>query len=97
MNSTCTHNRTANVSEAALQKLLLSHLEAEDLNMRDIHCPYCSYLIERVYSDVSGHKEVYCQKCKRKYVINFGYFRRQKKFKYFCLTAPEDNKKRFIR
>ena len=45
-------------------KLLLSRSESAGLQLREIHCPYCGFLVERVFSDVTGHKMVYCKKCK---------------------------------
>ena len=58
-------------------KLTLSHTEIVGLALRDIHCPYCGLLVDRVFSDVTGHKMVYCRKCKAEYPVNLGYFRRQ--------------------
>lgn len=71
------------------KKLLKSRTEAENLTMRDIRCPFCGFLVDRVYSDISGHKEIFCKKCKEKYIINLGYFRRQKKMKYFKIAFPD--------
>lgn len=42
-------------------------------------CPYCGFLVERVFSDASGHKMIYCKKCKEEYPVNLGYFRRMKR------------------
>lgn len=63
------------MSEAVLYKLRLSRSETEGLSLREIRCPYCGYLVERVFSDVSGHKMVFCKKCKEEYPVNLGYFR----------------------
>jgi predicted Zn-ribbon and HTH transcriptional regulator len=60
------------------RKLHISKLEAENLTLRDIACPYCGYLVERVFSDITGHKMIYCKKCKEEYPVNLGYFRRMK-------------------
>ena len=46
--------------------------------MRDINCPFCGYLVERVFSDISGHKMIFCKKCKEEYPVNLGYFRRMR-------------------
>lgn len=59
-------------------KLTLSRAETAGLTIRDIHCPYCGLLVDRVFSDVTGHKMVYCRKCKAEYPVNLGYFRRHK-------------------
>lgn len=64
------------MSRDNLNKLRLSRSETEGLSLRDIHCPYCGFLVERVYSDVTGHKIVHCRKCKEEYPVNLGYFRR---------------------
>lgn len=68
--------RQTSVSKDNLYKLRLSRSETEGLSLRDIRCPYCGYLVERVFSDVTGHKMVYCRKCKQEYPVNLGYFRR---------------------
>lgn len=68
--------RQTSMSQDALYKLNLSRSEAEGLSMRDIRCPYCGYLVERVFSDVTGHKMVHCRNCKEEYPVNLGYFRR---------------------
>jgi hypothetical protein len=56
---------------------------------RDVHCPICGFVIDRVYTDIAGHKEAKCQKCKYEGPINLAYFRCQKgigwlKRKYYC-------------
>lgn len=75
MNAVRSYCQTS-VSEDSLYKLRLSHSETKGLSLRDIRCPYCGYLVERVYSDVTGHKLVHCRKCKMEYPVNLGYFRR---------------------
>lgn len=71
------------VSPDTWEKLDLSREEIKDLTRRDILCPFCGYLVDRVYSDISGHKDMYCKKCKEKYTVNLGYFRTQKYVPYF--------------
>lgn len=68
--------RQTSVSEDSLNKLRLSRSETRGLSLRDIRCPYCGYLVEQVYSDVTGHKLVHCRKCKMECPVNLGYFRR---------------------
>lgn len=68
--------RQTSASQDSLYKLRLSRSETEGLSLRDIRCPYCGYLVERVFSDVTGHKMVHCRKCKEEYPVNLGYFRR---------------------
>ena len=85
MNAVRAYHQSA-VSEENLHKLRLSRSETEGLCLRDIHCPYCGYLVERVFSDITGHKMVFCKKCKEEYPVNLGYFRRasyQKKYDGF--------------
>lgn len=60
------------------RKLTASRKETVTLTLREIRCPYCDFLVEKVFSDVAGHKMVYCRKCKTEYPINLGYFRRMK-------------------
>ncbi len=75
MNAVQTYCQTP-VSQDVLYKLRLSSQETEGLSLREIRCPYCGYLVERVFSDVTGHKMVHCRKCKEEYSVNLGYFRR---------------------
>ena len=58
------------------QRRLLSRVEAEELNERDILCPVCGFRIQRVFSDATGHLRVKCRKCKNVHVLNLAYFRR---------------------
>ena len=48
MNAVRAYHQSA-VSEENLHKLWLSKSETEGLFLRDIHCPYCGYLVERVF------------------------------------------------
>lgn len=75
--------QTKELTTAVMENLKKSKKEADKLTIRNIYCPYCGYLVEKVFSDISGHKLVYCKKCKEEYIINFGYFRRQRYFNYF--------------
>ena len=61
-----------------LYRLELSRKESAGLELREIHCPYCGFLIDKVFSDATGHKMITCRKCKGEYPINLGYFRRVK-------------------
>lgn len=69
---------TWNITPDKSRKLSASRKEAAALTLREIRCPYCDFLVEKVFSDVTGHKMVYCRKCKTEYPINLGYFRRMK-------------------
>lgn len=79
------------------EKLAKSQEETRELTLRDIRCPYCGFLVDRVYSDAAGHKEMLCKKCKIEYTVNLGYFRRQKRQKYFKITFPDNTRRRQIR
>ncbi len=39
-------------------RLLLSRVEAEELNERDILCPVCGFRIQRVFSDATKDKKM---------------------------------------
>jgi len=67
--------RQSVVSAENLYKLRLSQSETEGLFLREIRCPYCGFLIDKVFSDAAGHKMITCRKCKGEYPINLGYFR----------------------
>lgn len=83
-----TAHTTRNPSEAVKRNLEKSALETKGMTLRDIRCPYCGFLIARVYSDVQGHYLARCKKCKREQPLNLAYFRSQKgirrlKLKYY--------------
>ena len=59
-------------------KLSLSAAETDGMAMRDIKCPYCGYIVSRVFADVRGHFLARCRKCKKETIINLEYFRRQR-------------------
>ena len=59
-------------------KLELCEREAAGLSVREVRCPKCQFVIDRVFSDVSGHFISKCPKCKAQYIMNFAYFRKQK-------------------
>ena len=65
-------------AEEKRKRLELSAKESERLTLRDIRCPYCNFILTRVFSDAGGHYLAKCQKCKRQIVLNLAYFRRQK-------------------
>lgn len=65
--------------KAVREKLRLSADEVEDLTERDVRCPYCGFLVTRVFPDAAGHLGVSCRKCKRQMVLNLAYFRRRKR------------------
>lgn len=65
--------------KAVQEKLRLSADEVEDLTERDVRCPYCGFLVTRVFPDAAGHLGVSCRKCKRQMVLNLAYFRRRKR------------------
>ena len=69
-------------------KLDLCKKETAGLSVREIKCPKCNFVIDRVFSDVSGHFISKCPKCKSQYIMNCAYFRKQKgirrlKLKYY--------------
>jgi len=85
VNQIRTYHQKKDISPEVWHRLQISKLETENLTLRDIDCPYCGYLVERVFSDITGHKMIYCKKCKEEYPINLGYFRcmkRQRHIKY---------------
>lgn len=66
------------------RRLLLSRVEAEALEERELHCPVCGFRIQTLYSDVSGHLRVKCPKCKGVYILNLAYFRTIKRMKIYA-------------
>ena len=77
------------------RKLSDSRRQSAALTLREIHCPFCSFLVEKVFSDAAGHKMVYCRKCKSEYPINLGCFRRMKAKQAVCrLLSGKPRQKR---
>ena len=77
------------------RRLSDSRRESAALTLREIHCPFCSFLVEKVFSDAAGHKMVYCRKCKSEYPINLGCFRRIKAKQAVCrLFSKRERQKR---
>lgn len=79
MNQIRAYHQKTDIPPEVRRKLQISKLETENLTLREIRCPYCGFLVERVFSDASGHKMIYCKKCKEEYPVNLGYFRRMKR------------------
>ncbi len=75
------YRQKAEITSEVRRKLQLSKQETEALTLRDINCPFCGYLVARVFSDAAGHKMVFCKKCKEEYPVNLGYFRRMKQWR----------------
>ena len=71
------------LSKAIMKKLILSRKEVSQLEVRDLRCPYCNFLVDRIYSDAAGHRESKCSKCKKVTVYNMAYFRRIRRPKNF--------------
>lgn len=70
-------------TETAQYRAELSRREAESFVERVLRCPACGYMVGVAYSDSSGHLKLKCQKCKCVSVLNFAYFRRQKRRRHF--------------
>lgn len=80
MNQVRAYHQKNEMSPEVRRKLNNSRQETQALTLRDINCPYCGFLVERVFSDITGHKMIYCKKCKEEYPVNLGYFRRMKQW-----------------
>ena len=70
--------QTEPLSETKQNHLSISFEECKDLTERDIKCPYCGHSLHGVFSDISGHLRVKCNRCKANMVLNVAYFRRQR-------------------
>lgn len=60
------------------ERLRKSRREVENLKLREIRCPVCGFKCARVYSDIRGHMNLYCRKCKKEFPANLSYFRRSR-------------------
>jgi len=89
VNQIRTYHQKNDIHPEVCRKLQISKLETENLTLRDITCPYCGYLVERVFSDITGHKMIYCKKCKEEYPVNLGYFRRMEQRRYIKYQMRE--------
>ena len=83
----------AQASPANSRKLLLSRIEAETLQERDLLCPVCGFRIQTLYSDISGHLRVECPKCKGIHILNLAYFRKIKRIKKNIGSLTPESKK----
>ena len=63
------------MTDEVFRKLESSEAEVTQLTLRDLRCPNCRFLIDKVYSDIQGHMQVKCPKCKNAYIMNLAYFR----------------------
>lgn len=81
MNAAVRRQYQASVSVDNLYRLRLSREETQGLQLREIRCPYCGFIIDKVFSDATGHKMITCRKCKAEYPINLGYFRCVRRWK----------------
>ena len=52
------------MNEDIFEKLEMSKTEVTELTLRDLRCPNCRFLIDKIYSDIRGHMQVKCPKCK---------------------------------
>lgn len=66
------------MNEEVFEKLEMSKTEVTELTLRDLRCPNCRFLIDKIYSDIQGHMQVKCPKCKNAYIMNVSYFRTKK-------------------
>ncbi|MBR6683894.1 MAG: hypothetical protein IKL38_06095, partial [Firmicutes bacterium] len=64
------------LSKEIMKKLILSRKEVSQLDIIDLRCPYCIFIVDRIYSDAAGHRESKCPKCKNVTVYYMAYFRR---------------------
>ena len=58
-------NAPRKLSPDVSRRLSDSRRESAALTLREIHCPFCSFLVEKVFSDAAGHKMVYCRNASR--------------------------------
>ncbi len=78
---------TRPTSEETLQKIDRSFRECAKLSERSLKCPYCTFVLDGIFSDASGHIRIKCPKCKAVMVLNLAYFRRRRQAKF--LYAPQ--------
>ena len=67
-------------NDEARRMAALSTREAFDLTTRELRCPYCGFLVLKLFSDMhTGHLESKCPKCKMISQYNTAYFKREKR------------------
>ncbi|NCC87974.1 MAG: hypothetical protein EOM05_08925 [Clostridia bacterium] len=66
-------------TEQATRKLKLSNDECDDLEERELKCPYCYYIMGGIFSDAGAHIRLKCPKCGAAMILNTAYFRRKSK------------------
>ena len=58
------------VCEDGSKKSLLCKQEPRHLSIRELRCPKCGFLLQKIYSDARGHVSIKCTKCKQVSIMN---------------------------
>ena len=77
------HERYGSLTDEEQAKLDLCANEAMSYQRRKIRCPRCNFVIEEVYSDCTGHIDIYCRKCKLVGTINLAYYRKNNRHRSY--------------
>lgn len=71
------------ISPENLEKLKRYRSEVAGLEKLPIRCPRCNAIVDMVYVDASGHKDIRCWKCKYLFITSLPYFRTVKNFRRY--------------
>ena len=70
------------LDESTIEKIELSFAASEDMEFREIHCPYCSTPLATVTLNMKeGIFIAKCQKCKAVTPLNLAYFYRSRTYR----------------
>lgn len=67
------------ISQEKQKKLEQYRKEVAGLDKVPIRCPRCGVIVDMVYVDATGHKDIKCWKCKYPFITRLPYFRTLKK------------------
>ena len=77
-----------------MRKLELSRQEAERVETREMRCPVCGFLVQRIPVTQTDIVFVKCRKCKFDGALSPAYFRRMKRYQaYYSRLARADGGK----
>ena len=78
------------LDESTIEKIELSFAASEDMEFREIHCPYCSTPLATVTLNMKeGIFIAKCQKCKAVTPLNLAYFYRSRTYRLIACLKSE--------
>ena len=73
------HYQYLSISPEKKKKLEQYRREVEGMEKIPIRCPRCGVIVDMVYVDATGHKDIKCWKCKYPFITRLPRFRTLRK------------------